>query len=336
MLTQSIKKITTKNKPEIGILQSFGAPDFSKMQGFINEVSVLYKPKRLIFDSTQNNLLNYKVIAIVSPQDSIPPKFFKYLDQYLQHGGRVFMAVDAVVGHLNSNPPIGNSVKTGISKWLKKYGITLYHKFIIDARCANIQVQQGNFPIPISLPFPYFPIISNFANHPITKGLEGVIMSFASPLEYQKNDSIKFTPLAYTSKMSGVQTQPIFFDTYKKWSNSDFDMHNLIVGGLVEGKAWKMVIFGDGDFLQLPQGERFQRSDNISLAVNSVDYLADDTGLMSLRTKGISYEPLKQLKTSTKVLLKYLNFLLPIILVLIIGLIRSRRNHSKRNKLKKA
>ena len=246
------------------------------------------------------------------------------------------MAVDAVVGHLNSNPPIGNSVKTGISKWLKKYGITLYHKFIIDARCANIQVQQGNFPIPISLPFPYFPIISNFANHPITKGLEGVIMSFASPLEYQKNDSIKFTPLAYTSKMSGVQTPPIFFDTYKKWSNSDFDMHNLIVGGLVEGKAWKMVIFGDGDFLQLPQGERFQRSDNISLAVNSVDYLADDTGLMSLRTKGISYEPLKQLKTSTKVLLKYLNFLLPIILVLIIGLIRSRRNHSKRNKLKKA
>ena len=334
LLAKSIKKVTTQTKPIVGILQGFGTPSEPKMQAFIDELSTLYDVRPFNFDSTRYDLDKYKVIAIISPKEQLPDKLFGFLDKYLANGGRLFIADDAVVGHLNANPPMGNSNPTGIEKWLKKYGITIRQSFIIDNRCANIQIQQPNFPMPISVPFPYFPIISNFANHPITKGLEAVIMSFASPIEYKDTNGIKFQPLAYTSKLTGLEPPPVFFATFKKWTKADFPYHNLIVGLLAQSKTWKMIVFGDGDFLQFPRGERFQHSDNVSLAANSIDYLADDMGLMSLRTKGISYKPLKQLNDTTKAFIKYTNFLLPIILVILLGLFKAHLNNKKRKKLK--
>ena len=334
LLAKSIKKVTTAKKPVIGILQGFDTPPDPRIQAFIDELSSLYDVQPLIFDSTKYNLDKYKVIAIISPHQKLPKKLFADLDKYLASGGRLFIADDEVVGHLNSNPPIGNSNPTGIHKWLKKYGINIRQSFIIDNRCANIQIQQPNFPLPISVPFPYFPIISNFAKHPITKGLEAVIMSFASPIEFKDTNGIKFKPLAYTSELTGLESPPVFFATFKKWSKADFPYHNLIVGLLAESKNWKMIVFGDGDFVQLPRGQRFQHSDNISLAANSIDYLADDMGLMSLRTKGISYKPLKQLNDSTKAFIKYTNFLLPIVLVILLGLFKAHLNSKKRKKLK--
>ncbi|HLZ16014.1 MAG TPA: hypothetical protein VKQ08_03205, partial [Cyclobacteriaceae bacterium] len=79
-------------------------------------------------------------------------------------------------------------------------------------------------------------------------------------------------------------------------------------------------------------GEHVQRlqGDNVSLLVNSIDWLSDDTGLISLRTKGATTRPIKQLEDSTKALLKYGNFLLPVLLAMGYGVFRSQRNKMKR------
>lgn len=77
---------------------------------------------------------------------------------------------------------------------------------------------------------------------------------------------------------------------------------------------------------------RQQTPDNISLFVNAIDYLSDDTGLIELRTKGVSNRPLDQLEDGKKAFLKYLNFLLPILLVVIYGLFRMQYNRNLRNK----
>ena len=66
--------------------------------------------------------------------------------------------------------------------------------------------------------------------------------------------------------------------------------------------------------------------------VNAIDFLSDDTGLISLRTKEINSRPLKQVEDSTKTTLKYLNFLLPIILIIAFGIIRSEKNRIIRYK----
>ncbi|MEI7663647.1 MAG: hypothetical protein WCK34_15680, partial [Bacteroidota bacterium] len=68
--------------------------------------------------------------------------------------------------------------------------------------------------------------------------------------------------------------------------------------------------------------------DNVNFMVNGIDWLSDDTGLIELRTKEVSSRPLDQMDDGKKALLKYLNFLLPIMLIIGFGFFRwqYRRN----------
>jgi len=95
-----------------------------------------------------------------------------------------------------------------------------------------------------------------------------------------------------------------------------------------------MVVVGDGNFAVNGSGQQVQQvnPDNVNLMVNSIDWLADDTGLIALRTKGITNRPLEQLEDDKKAFLKYLNFLLPIVLIIIYGIIRDQRNRTRRYK----
>ncbi|MFA6484583.1 MAG: ABC transporter, partial [Bacteroidales bacterium] len=125
----------------------------------------------------------------------------------------------------------------------------------------------------------------------------------------------------------------------KQWGPADFPMKGLTVAGVLTGKivgqsVSTIVLIGDGDFAVNGEGEgaRQQSPDNISFMVNSVDFLSDDTGLIELRTKGVTNRPIKQMEDGKKAFLKYFNFLLPLLLVIIYGIFRSQYNRNLRNK----
>ena len=71
--------------------------------------------------------------------------------------------------------------------------------------------------------------------------------------------------------------------------------------------------------------------------VNSIDWLSDDTGLIELRTKGVASRPidseyLGDENAGKRDMIKYLNFGLPILLVLIYAFFRNTRQRSIRMK----
>lgn len=114
-------------------------------------------------------------------------------------------------------------------------------------------------------------------------------------------------------------------------------MPNIPLGGILDGLpgGGKVIVIGDGDFPFA--GQRGQNNDNLSLLVNSVDWLIDDTGLIELRTKNIATRPISEEylgdeNTGKRNFLKYLNFGLPILLVLIFWFFRSQRQRSLRMK----
>jgi len=147
--------------------------------------------------------------------------------------------------------------------------------------------------------------------------------------------TLTFTPIIKSSEKSGTYPSYSIFDVSKKWIDADFPLSGLTMGGILSGKIAgqsesKIVVIGDGDFAVNGEGEAFRRQppDNISLMVNSIDWLSDDTGLIELRTKGVTSRPLEQIEDGKRTFLKYFNFLLPIVLIIIYGFIRLqyRRN----------
>jgi ABC-type uncharacterized transport system involved in gliding motility auxiliary subunit len=254
----------------------------------------------------------------------------------------LLVALNTVSGDLSKGT--GSKEYTGFEDWLKKKGVEVESNFVIDANCANVTVrqQQGFFMMNTPVRFPYLPIITNFTKHPITEGLESVVLPFASPIRITSTDTSEIIiPLAVTSQKTGIETPPVYFDVMKQWTANDFNLSSLPVAVLVENKAnatasYKMVIFSDGDFAVNGEGQSAQKlnDDNVSFMSNAIDWLTDDTGLIELRTKGVTSRPLDpSLEESTKTLLKYLNFLLPIILIILYGVFRFQIKRKIRNQL---
>jgi ABC-type uncharacterized transport system involved in gliding motility auxiliary subunit len=369
-LSTAIKKLSVTNKPKIGFVQGQGEPPVNSYQQVMAELGVLYDVSPVYLSDTVRNINSYKTLVIVAPKDSFDIPKLDILDNYLAGGGRLFLALNHVQGDLQNLT--GNVLGTGMAEWLAGKGVELEDGFLVDSKCGMIQVsQRTNFgTMTSSLRFPYFPVLTNFGEHPATKGLEQVQMTFISPIRYTGDTSLyfpvltnfgehpatkgleqvqmtfispirytgdtslTFSPLAYTSDQTGILSLPVYFDVNKKWTRTDFPSGAQVVAGLLEGNIngsaySKMVIISNGDFAVNAGGNR-QQADNISMMVNSIDWLSDDTGLIDLRTKTITSRPIEQLTDAKKNTLRWVNFLLPLVLVIIYGLIRMQIRRNQR------
>ena len=342
-LSSNIKKLAVTEKPSIAFLQGNGEPTLSAMNQLNQQLSILYNIETVQFSDTTGGIPSkYKTLVIIAPKDTIPERYFAYLDNFLAGGGRIMIALNRVEGDLSNG--MGKKIYTGLSDWLNNKGVDIEQNFIVDANCSSVMVrqQQGMFVMNTPIKFPYIPIISNFIKHPITEGLEAVILPFVSSIVVSPKDTnLTIYPFAFSSKKSGLQTPPLYFDVMKNWSAADFGLSSLPVAVIVEGKIVgqmnsKMVVFSDGDFIINGEGQQAQKlqEDNVNLAANAIDWLSDDTGLIELRTKGVTARPLDaSLEEGTKSLLKYLNFLLPLIIVILYGIVRFQFRRNIRNKL---
>jgi gliding-associated putative ABC transporter substrate-binding component GldG len=339
-ISSAIRKMISDEKNLVGFIQGHGEPTTTMFAQAMEALGVINKVEGVNFtDSTY--LARYKTLVIAAPTDSFPAHHLAMLDDYLAGGGNLVVAINRVNGDLQR--AMGMEVTTGLESWLEKKGIRISPDFIVDANCGSVSVvqQQGFFSITSQLSFPYLPIMSVFADHPVTSGLEAVVMQFASPVTYTGDSTLQFTPLVMSSDKSGTQSAPLWFNIEKKWGQNDFPLKKVVAGALLEGKIAganhaRMIIFGDGDFaVNGPSNQGHQLSpDNVNLLVNSIDWLSDDTGLIGLRTRGITSRTLDPIEDGKKNFLKWFNLLLPVALIILYGFFRMQRNRLKREKRK--
>lgn len=338
-LSSTIKKLSTTNKHRIGLVQGHGEATINSLTQAAAQLSVLYNVEPVnLMDTALVNA--YKTLAIVAPTDSFNVLELQNLDRFLATGKGVYIAMNRVDADLSTG--MGSEVSTGLEGWLASKGVQVNNAFITDANCGNVSVRQnqGFFNMSRQLPLPFLPSIQSFADHTISRGLESVILPFASSVTNLSSDSSTlFTPLLFTSNKSNEEAPPIMIDINRQWGDQDFPRKRISIGAAIEGASngnpLKMVVYGDGDFAVNGEGRQQQRQpeDNISLMVNAIDWLSDDTGLNELRTKAITSRPIeKELTDSEKNVFKFANFLLPIFLIMIYGFFRYQMRRRKKMK----
>ncbi len=340
-LTTAIKKLTLTQKPKIAFLQGNGEPGLDELSQLIAQLSILYDVQSFSFNDTATISPDINSLIIIAPKDSVAPKYLKQLDDYYNSGGRILLALNSVEGDFSTAQ--GKAVNTNLIDWIGKKGITIEPDFLIDISATDVMVrqQQGGLVFNTAIKFPYIPIITNFNDHPITKGIEAVAMPFVSKINIQPKDSAFHSfVLATTSKKTGIENPPLHFSVDRQWKVTDFPLANIPVAVAAEytlsnGKEGKLVVFSDGDFAVNGKGQNAQRlqPDNVNLMSNAIDWISDDTGLISLRTKGVTSRPIDaSIEDGTKTLLKYLNFLLPIFIIIGYGIFRYQRRKYLRKK----
>ncbi|MEM9339126.1 MAG: Gldg family protein [Bacteroidota bacterium] len=338
-LTTSIKKLSVADKPKVALLTGHGEATLSSMPQLQQQLSVLYEVEPYTISDTEDIPSFYRAIAWVAPSDTIPAAHFMKLNAYLNGGGKLFIAYATVTGDLQQGL-LSKASDIGLVGWLAQKGISIGQDFVIDAQCATVTVtqQQGFFRINSQKEFPYFPRVSNFEDHPLTRGLDEMILTFASTVLPNPGDTtIRTTPLAFTSELSGTVSAPAYVDIQKKWAESDFatGVQSLAIAAEGFGNGLgKMVVIGNGDFFINGEGQAARQvaPDHVNFASNAIDWLSDDTGLIDLRTKGITSRPLDSVEDGTKSLIKYGNVFAPIALLLAYAFFRRLRNQRRRQK----
>jgi len=348
----TIKKLIATEKPKIGLLQGHGEASRGSMPQAIQQLQQLYQVEEVSGIDTTEVPADIEVLAVVSPTQQLGTEELLAIDQYIMRGGKVIFAVNRVNANLQTGR--GQPVNTGIENLLASYNIPVQSNLVRDLSSSEIQVQsrQGFFNVINNVRYPYIPVAPNFGEHPVSGGLESVVFPFVSALDTGAVDSTQqLTVLVSSSERSGTASGFYNLDPMQEWKEQDFTEANIPLAAAVEGSFTSafaqndtlevplkssantaIVVIGDGDFVVNGSGQQQQQlpEDNISFFVNAVDWLADDTGLIALRTKGITNRPLEQIEDGTKTFLKYLNVLLPIFLAGAYGLHRYRKAERRR------
>ena len=229
---------------------------------------------------------------------------------------------------------------------------------------------QSQIGFPISVNYPYFPVITNIAkDNPAFQNIKSVVLTFASSLDTSvaASQNINVDPLLVTSDRSG-KAEGFFFLNLEQFQSMTkasadtlFNEPGYTVGAIYSGKfksgfanldmptdttqGWvqltgqrlneavsdKVKIVAIGDG-DFANEENKPPRENIIFFVNLVDYLMDDVGLAVIRTKVSSESPIEETSDSTKKFIKYFNLIFPPVLVLLIGLYKwNQRKQKKKN-----
>ncbi len=363
-ISSTIKKMTSKDLKKIGFLTGQGEPNLQAM-GHLQEM--LVKQYQVVnVDLTGGKAIPSDIAVLVV---DAPDKQFKswekfLIDQYVMKGGRVAFFLNTVTANLQNQ--MGRTNPINLDDLLETYGTRVNTDLVRDASCAYVTVSQnaGFMVIQNQVPFYYLPRASEFnKTSPIVKDLSSVVFYFASSVDtsiarskglsstvlvkssnhagrqeniFMMNPTAQFTPDMF--KESGiplaVTVEGAFASAFgNRPVNADSSVRATIdtTNKLVNGKLTKIVVVGDGDFLQdqLSGGNR----DNFLLASNMIDWLADDIGLASIRSRNSDSKPLDEVTEGTRMWVKSVNLAVPPFLVIMVGIVRWRWRAAMRKRL---
>lgn len=342
-ISSALKRLTSKAKKKIGYTTGHGETEISAMRQAYQAEAQQYDLTPVDLGKGEPVPAGVSALLVMAPQSRFQDSAQYQIDQYLMRGGKVAFLLNRVNANLQMR--MGQLVDLGLDDMLQQYGVRVNPDLIRDAQCANISVmqQQGGFTYQSQVPFPYIPVASNFnKDNPIVKDLQGVILHFVSSLDTSgaASKGLKSEVLIRSSKHSGRQTGLFVIDPFQRYTMADLAEDGIPLATIVEGSLksffvgkqpaavvsaspdTRIIVVGDGDFMK---DEMLGNRGNLTFFANIIDYLADDAGLITIRSKNVATPPLDQVSDNTKRVLKYTNLIGPPVLIIAYGLFRWRR-----------
>jgi gliding-associated putative ABC transporter substrate-binding component GldG len=357
-ISSTIKRLTTQTRKKIGFLEG---EDEAPLSEFTNVQKVIGRQ----YDVTTVNLTtagavpdDIAALLVVAPKKTISPPVKYRIDQYIMRGGRVAFLLNRAEADLQQR--FGQAVDNGLGDLLEQYSLRINADLVRDVQCANISIvqQQFGFSMQSQVPFPYLPLVSDFSKeNMMVKDLKGVVLFFASSVDTMRvgEKGLKGEILMRSSKQSGRRREDEYYilDPLQRYTKADFTEQGIPLGAVVSGSFksafagkpvpgdstgtapkpleaspdTRVLLIGDGEFAR---DQYLGNRDNLTIFANIVDYLVDDAGLITIRSKEAALPPLEPVSDATKKFLKYGNMAVPPLLVLLFGLFRWRMKKARK------
>ena len=338
-ITTIIKKLVDTNKETIAIAKT------GSQQNINNEnVSQMLGKRYNIQNINLEQVIaeNISLLLINGVEDSLTYDEQQNLLDFITRGGNFLLAQSRIKTDLATQQ--ANPVESNIFSLLDSYGLHIASNLVLDQNCGKVNVQQNfmGLRIPVPMDYPFLPIIKEdgFNNDIVmVNGLESIRMIFPSEIIINDSitspDNINIIPL-FTCSNQSTSMEEFFNLNPDVNANPSFRQLNesgKVLGALAEVSHFEneslsqLILISDSKFIA--DGGGGASPENHIFIMNAVDYLLGDHELISLRSREITNHPLKGLEDEEKSRWKWINILLPSILVVGFGFIRLKRENNR-------
>ncbi len=340
-LASSLNRVVHGGTRKIGLIVTHNSFSPEQLAGFKQTVLSRYE----LYDvnlERKKELVGYDAIIVGKPTRKFNEAEKYLLDQYLIRGGNLLFFLDALRVNMDSASGEGTVAvpyETNLADLLFKYGVRVNTNFVLDINSGQFPVVAGNMgnrPQIQMIPWPFFPLITNFSKHPAVRNLDAILTQFTSTIDTVKAKGIRKTPLLFTTAYTKVLGSPVrvaFNDLRNELIPDRFTdgiqnigyllegkfislyANRLIPGGFqkekfrVNGENGKVIVIADGDLIRneldpetgspLALGkEPFSKATyaNDQFILNLLDYMVDDSGLIETRSREVRIRPLDKVK----------------------------------------
>lgn len=342
----TIQQLVDSRRKRIGLVIGHGEPDSTFLGGLTNLVLSKYDLFKVNLPEKNTPIVGYDLLLITKPSQAFTDQEKFLLDQYVMKGGRLAFFLDVLSINIDSalsSSSVAIPVQTNLEDLLFKYGVRINQNYVADLNAGTLPVITGNIgdqPQITMLDWPYFPVITNYGNHPIVRNMDAVMLKMASSIDTVKAENVKKYPLfssSANSKVIGYPVEVSLNDLRGTLSPDRFQAGPQVMGYLLEGnfaslyknrfapigfrntakledgELSKIVIVADGNLITnelspdsgqpLPLGsEPYSRNNfaNEALVMNIIDYLVDEDGLIQTRSKEVKIRPLNKVKIKSE------------------------------------
>lgn len=346
-LATAIRQLTITEKKRVGIIRGHGELPDVDIAGLTAALSEYYNVFEVNLPE-KNALDGYDAILVCKPTTSFSEQDKYKIDQFIMQGGNALFFIEKLKISMDSlqsgtGGTIALPYDLNLEDQLFRYGVRINNDFIQDIQCADYPVvvgNMGNQPQITPLPWPFFPLVNKYADHPVVKNLDATYLRFVSSMDTVKAEGITKTPLLFTSSYTRKVTNPVLvdLDQLRQPPNPDlFKGGSFPVGYLLEGSFTsvfknrllpegvvqagyqeqgmpaKILVCSDGDLVRnetnpqngkpYPLGyEPFsaQTYANKDFIINVMAYMMDENGIINARAKEIRIRPLDPVKVENE------------------------------------
>ena len=341
-ITSAIRRLTRTEKPGVGYLTGHGEPDLMQNMASLNQGLSANFDVVSVTASQLTTPDRPDVLLVIAPSDTIPEPDLQALDTYVMEGGRAGFLLNRVEANLQSGQ--ASELTIGIEEMLATYGIVLTPNLIMDEQSSvvNMQRPQGIFMVTQQIEYPLFPVATNFnPNNQMVNRLNGLLFYFVSSIDTSATlpAGVERQPLIYSSNQSGVQQG--FFMLQPTQTSATLAGGPYLLGAAYTGvfpSAYepgrtspdtRLVVVGDGDFINesiIPAAQ----GGGAAFGLNMVDWLIQDEGILSIRSKSVDPRPLRDdVPENLRPVIKYGNMAAPLLIVVVFGLLRWQRRRGR-------
>lgn len=337
-LTRFIKDLTTTSENTIGFLAGHGEKDmYQELGTFTQELSKQYTAQEVTIGEEDTSLPAIDVLVVAGPAEEIPEKERNMIKDFMNSGGKALFLIDQV--SLDPQYMQLTEATNSFADFVEELGVRVNKDVVYDLR-SNESVSFGGGFLSYVLPYPLWMRTVPSSSSTISSQLQSVVLPWASSVELldDKLGEAKSETILSTTEYAGHQ-----LGTFNTQPDQEFSQDNLkeypmavAISGLAtnisteDQSLGRFIVIGDSDFLT----DQFAQNspDNITLAQNSIDWLAQEEALIGIRSKNTSPRPLVFESQAQKNTIKYSDMIGIAVLIILYGAVRlwRRRKLTKR------